>query len=171
MLCKMTVLSLNIYEIFVKMHIFVGGLIILCSSVSYILYIIYYILCIICYILHIIYYVIIKFMFSFVINNLSGGLNDTSDGKYNLSRPDLRLKDQVCFVESALSQQLQMSVSHCNIVTSDHTMNELPVVVEHALRSLYISSYLLFNIVYWHSGTVDQGDNPINTLVQKPRDT
>ena len=27
----------------------------------------------------------------------------------------------------------------CNIVTSDHTINELPVVVEHALRSLYIS--------------------------------
>ena len=52
-------------------------------------------------------------MFSFIMNNLIGGINLTTGVKYNLAWPETwRLKTKASFVGSEWPQQLHMSALH-----------------------------------------------------------
>ena len=51
-------------------------------------------------------------MFSFIMSNLSGGINHTSGVNTTWLDPRRGARDQVSFVRSELSQQLQMSAFH-----------------------------------------------------------
>ena len=66
-------------------------------------------------------------MFSFMMSNLSGVINHTSGVNTTWLDPRRGARDQVSFVRSELSQQLQMSAFHPTHLECSTPLNTAPI--------------------------------------------